>query len=151
MPDKRPSWLLIFQFFSNPSQDLARTPRLLILRKLTFFTNPSFHFLSLLVLYTQNFQCKIACFCICFSFILYDNLFLFFPSLYSYLKPFLNFRPPRLFSPCLLNFGTFSNPPFIGTPSYLELEISIFINSCMVVRKVVAPFFVNKFELYHAA
>jgi len=43
------------------------------------------------------FSKQIACFCICFSFILYDNLFMFFPSLCNHFEPFLNSDLPRLF------------------------------------------------------
>ena len=66
MLNKRPRCLLIFWFSSN-SQNLIRSSRLLILRTLTFSTNPSFHFLSLLVLFKPNFHDKIAHCCIYFS------------------------------------------------------------------------------------
>ena len=82
-----------FSIFFQPP-DLVRIPRLLILRKLTLFTNTSFHFLSLLVQFTHNFHGKIKYSCTYFSFMLYDNPFLFFPSLYNHLKPFLKFQPP---------------------------------------------------------
>ena len=59
--------------------DFTRTPRLFILKKITFFMNFSCCFLSLLVPFTSNFQGKIACFCMYFNFVLYDNLFLLFP------------------------------------------------------------------------
>ena len=50
---------------------------------------------------------------------LYENLFLFFPPLYNYLKPFLKFQPPRL-----VTFGIFFNPCLLGPPIYLALESS---------------------------
>ena len=87
--------LLIFRFFQPP--DLISTSRLLILGTLTFFTNPLFYFLSLLVLLTPNFHGKIAYSCIYFSFMLYDNLLLFFSSLYNHSMLFLKFRPPPFF------------------------------------------------------
>ena len=92
---KRPP-LINFSIFFQPPGPHKDPPRLLMLRNLTVSTNPSFHFLSLLVLFTPNFHGKIAYCCIHFSFMLYDNLF-FFSSLYNNLKPFLKFRPPRLF------------------------------------------------------
>ena len=104
-----------FDFCPTP-WSLLGLPRLLILRKLTFFTNPSFHFLSLLVLFTPNFHGKIACFCIYFDIMLYDNLFLFFPSLYNHLRPFLKFQPP----------------PFILTP--LAYYISEFFPTPLIIR-----------------
>ena len=56
--------------------------------------NPSFHFLSLLVLLTPTIQGKVECFCIYLSSMLYNNLFLFFSPFYNHLKRFLKFRPP---------------------------------------------------------
>ena len=90
--------LINFSIFFQPP-DLIKPPRLLMLRKLTFFTNPSFHFLSLLVLFTPDFHSKIAYCCIYLSFMLYDNLFLFFPSLYNHLSHFLEFQPPFFVAP----------------------------------------------------
>ena len=98
VPNKRPPFIN-FSNFSNPS-DFIRILLSLILRKLTFFTKPSFTFLSLLLLFTSsNFHGKIACFCIYFSSILSDNLFLFLPSLYNYSKPFHKFQPPFILTP----------------------------------------------------
>ena len=85
------SSLLIFRSVSN-LPDLIRTP-FINFKEIDFFTNSLLHFFSWLVLFTPNFQGKIACFCIYFSFMLYDNLLLFFPSLYNHLKPFLILRP----------------------------------------------------------
>ena len=87
--------LLIFRFFPTPEPYLD--PHLLILRKLTFYTNPSFHFLSVLGLFTPNFHGKITRFCIYFSLMLYDNLFLFCTSLYNHLKRLQNFLRSPLF------------------------------------------------------
>ena len=103
---------LIFGYFPTPT-DLIRTPRLLILGKSTLFTNLSFHFLSLLVQFTPNFHGKIAYCCIYFSFMLYDNLFLFLPSLYNHVKPSLKFQPPPpvYFDLPFIKFRNFSNPP----------------------------------------
>ena len=89
---------------------LLRSPRLLISKKLTFFTNPSFHFLSFSVLLTPNFPGKIAYCCIYLSFILYDNLFLFFPSLYHHLNHLLEFQPHIYSDPPLLHFRNLSDP-----------------------------------------
>ena len=124
VPNKRPSHLLVFQLFSNPP-DLIRTPRLLILRTLTFFTNSSFHFLSLLVLFTPNFHSKIACFCTYFSFMLYDNLPLFFPSLCSLVMSLLKFRtpPPFILTHPFIKFQIIFRPPcLLEPPVYLALE-----------------------------
>ena len=54
-----PPLLLIFDFF-QPPQTLLGPPCLLILRKLTLFTNPSFHFHSFLILFMPNFHSKIG-------------------------------------------------------------------------------------------
>ena len=131
MPNKCPPRLLTFQFLSNPP-DLIRTPRLLILRKLTSSTNPSFHFLSLLVLFKLNFHGKIA-YCYMFSFMLYDNLFLFFSSLHNHLKLFLKFRPPRL-----LTFGVFSDPPpcLLGPPFIGRLRILVSFKPASYLKNV---------------
>ena len=104
-----PPFLLTFQFYSNP-WTLLGPSRLLVLGELTFFTNLTFHSLSLLVLFTPNLHDKIAYYCIFFSFILYDNLFLFLTSLSNHSKPFLKFRPPVYSTPRLLTFGVFSDP-----------------------------------------
>jgi len=84
--------LINFSIFSNPQTLLG--PPFINFKEIAFFTNASFHFLSLLVLFTPNFHGKIAYCCIYFSFMLFDNLLLFFPSLYNYLRPFLKFQPP---------------------------------------------------------
>ena len=105
-----PPPLINFSIFFQPP-DLIRTPRLLILGKLTFITILSFHFLSSFVVFTPNFHGKIACFCIYFSFLLYDNLFLLFPSFYNHVNSLLKFRlPPFILTPHLLNFVIFSDP-----------------------------------------
>ena len=111
--------LINFSIFSNPL-NFIMTPCLLILRKLTSFTNHSFHFLSLLILFMPKFHGKIAQCCIYFSFMLYDNLHLFVLSLYNNLKPFLKVRPPRLST-----FGTFPTPLFIWTPIYWHLRVRV--------------------------
>ena len=122
MPNKRSPRLLIFHFFPIPP-DLIRIPRLLILRKLTFITNYLYLFLSFFVLFMRNFHGKIACFCIYFSFMPYNSLFLFLPPLYNQPTPFLKFLPPRLFSPPqFIEFRNFSDPLSIRTPVYLVLE-----------------------------
>ena len=84
--------------FQTPSE-FIRSLCLLILRKLTCSTNPSFHFFLLLALLTPHIHGKIASFCIYFSFMLSDNLFFFFPWLYIHLKPFLKSQPPVYFDP----------------------------------------------------
>ena len=98
MPNKRPSTcLLIFRFFQPP--DLIRTPSLNNCKEIDFFTNPSFHFLSFLVLFTPTIQGKMECFCVKCSSMLYDNLFLFFPSFYNHLSHFSNSDPPFILTP----------------------------------------------------
>ena len=100
--------LSIFQFFAT-SQDFIRSPHLLILRKLTFCTNPSFHFLSFLVLSTPNLHGKIAYCCIHSSFVPNDNLFLFFSPLYNHVKPVLKVRPPVKHLCCISHWWWVSN------------------------------------------
>ena len=97
VPNKCPPSLLIFRFYSNPP-DLIRPP-FISFKENDFFMNPSFHFLSLLVLFTPNIQGKIECFGIYCSSVLNVNLFLFLPSFYNNLKPFLKFRLPVYFDP----------------------------------------------------
>ena len=63
---------------------------------------------------------KIECFCIYFSSMLYDNLFLFFPSIYNHLKPFLKIQPLFILTPRLLNFRIFPTPLFIRTPRLFD-------------------------------
>jgi len=99
VPNKRPYYLIIFSFFSNPRTLLGAL--FINSKEIDFSTNPLFHFISLLALFKLCFHGKIACICIYSSFALYNNLLLFFPSLHSYSKRFLNFRPhsPLFFWP----------------------------------------------------
>ena len=97
--------LINFSVFVQPPGTYLDPP-FINFKEIEDFMYPSFRFLSFLVLFTPNMHGKIACFCIYFSFMLSDNLFLFFPSLYNHLKPFLKFRLPRL-----LNFGVYSSTP----------------------------------------
>ena len=116
VPNTSPHPLINFRFFPTP-WTLLGPSRLLILRKLTFFKNPSSYFFSLLVTFTLNFHGKIAYCCIYFSFILYDNLYLFLPSLYNQLKPSLKFRPPVYFDfPLFIKFRDFSDHPCLLGP-----------------------------------
>ena len=64
---------------------------------------------------------KLTCFCVNFSFSLYDSLFLSFPLLYNHFKQFLEFRPPPfILLPLLfLILEAFPTPLIIGTPSRL--------------------------------
>ena len=94
MSFKRHPQLLIFRFFSNPPPDLIWTPRSRILEKMTVFTDSSSCFLSFLVLFTPNFQVKIACSCIHFSCMRHYNLLLFFSSLCNHVRHFLNSNSP---------------------------------------------------------
>ena len=116
--------LLIFWIFSN-LLDFIRTPRLLSLRTLTIYTNPSFPFFVSTIY--ANFNGKIAYCSIYLSFMLYDNLFLFFPSLHNHLKPFLKFRPsPRLLEPSFIKFWNLFRPLcLLGHPVYLALESTL--------------------------
>ena len=116
VPNQCPPLFINFQFFAT-SPDFIRSPHLLLLRKLTFCSNPSFHFLSLLVLSTPNLHGKIADCCIHSSFMPNDNLFLFFSPLYNHAKPVLKVRPPvNLDSPIYHNLECFPTPLFIRTP-----------------------------------
>jgi len=116
--------LLIFRYFS----DLIRTtPRVLILRILTFFANSSCHSLSLLVLFMPNLYDKTGYCCIYFSSLLYDNLLLFFPSLHNHLQPFLKFQSPVYWiseffpTPCLLG------PPVYMAPESKWLRLGVYL------------------------
>jgi len=100
---------LIFRFFSNPPDPLG-PPVYWFFKEVDFCKNSSFHFLSLLVLFTPNFHGKITCFCIYFSFMLYDNLLLFFPSLCSHVMSLLKFRPSRLVWPPFIKIRNFFWP-----------------------------------------
>ena len=124
VPNKRPLPHINFSICSNPLS-LIRTPRLLILRN-RIFTKPSFYFVSFLVLFTPIIQGKTERFCIYFSSMLHDSLFLFFPSFSNHLKPCLKFLPPFILTPRLLNFRIFSDPQFIRIPVYLALESKMF-------------------------
>ena len=126
MLNKNPPHLLIFQFFPNP-MDLIRTPINNFLRKCTFFTNTSFHFLSLLVLLTPNFHGKIAYCCKCFSFMFCDNLFLFFPSLSNHSKPFLKFQPPVYFDPPFIKFWNIFQPLSLLVPPFIWYLIVCYV------------------------
>ena len=52
VPNKHPHRLLIFRVFPTPRTLLG--PPSINFKEIDFFTNPSFHFLSLLVLFTPN-------------------------------------------------------------------------------------------------
>jgi len=79
------SGLLIFRFFSNPL-NLIRTPVYYFYGNCLLLQTPNF--LSLFVLFTPSFHGKTAYCCIYFSSMLYDNPFVFFPSLYNHLSRF---------------------------------------------------------------
>ena len=117
VPNKCPPCLINFLiFFQSPGP--YKDPPFINFKKIEFITGLLCYFLSFLKLFTPNFQCKLTCFCVYFGFTLCDNLFLFFPLLYNNFKPFLEFRPP-----CLLHFGSLSNPPdYWDPPVYLALE-----------------------------
>ena len=81
------------------------------------------------------FQGKLMCFCIYSSFILYDNPFLFFPSLYNLLKLFLKSRPPVYFNPSFIKFRKFFRPPcLLGPPVYSAPESNL-LHSYMVLLR----------------
>ena len=70
--------------------------------EIVFFKNSSFQFNSLLVLITPNYvHVIIACFCIYFSFTIYDNLLLVCSSLYNHSNYFSNSAPLVHVDPCL--------------------------------------------------
>ena len=94
--------LINFSIF--PTTRTLLGPPFINVKDIDFFTNPSFHFISfhfisLLVLFTTNFHGKIVYCCKYFSFMLYDNLFWFFSSLYNDVKHFLNLQLPVYFDP----------------------------------------------------
>ena len=99
--------LIDFSIFVQSLDLIGTLPVLLLLRKLLFLANPSFWFLSLLVLHTPNFEDIISCFSIHFSFVLSGKVFLFFTSLYYHLKSFPQFEPPP---PPFIEFRNFFRP-----------------------------------------
>ena len=125
MPNKRPPPLInSWNFFQPPGP--YWTPPFITFKEIEFITGLLCYFLSLLVIFTSNFQGKLTCFCIYFSFTLYDSLFLFFPLLCNHFKPFLEFRPPRL-----LNFGSLSSPPDYWDPPFIwHLRVSMWCKAC---------------------
>jgi len=92
--------LVNFSIFSQPPGPYL--PPFINFTEIDFFTYPSFDVLSLLVLFTPNIQEKIAFFRTHFNFMLFDNQFSFFPSLYNHLKPFPKFRPPFILTPSFI-------------------------------------------------
>ena len=106
-----PPRISIFDFFPTPQTLLG--PPFIDFKKIEFITGMLCYFLSLLELFTPNLQGKLTCFCVYFSFTLCDSMFLFFPLLYSDFKLCLEFQPPLfILTPHLLNFRSFSNPPY---------------------------------------
>ena len=114
--------LINFSIYFQPP-DIIRTPRLLILRTLTLFTNPSFHSLSLLVLFTPNFHGKLY-FCIYFRLCFMTTRFCSFHPCIIIYSPLLNSNPPPF-----IKFRNFSNSLSIRTPVYLALESTILLKS----------------------
>ena len=112
VPTKCPPPLINFRLFPTP-RTLTETHHLLILKKLSLFTNPPFH--SLLVLFTANFHGKIACLCIYSSFMLSDICFCSFHRLIITSSSFSISDSPIYFDPRLLNFRLFSNPRLFHT------------------------------------
>ena len=113
-------------------QEPNKRPPFINLKNIEFITGLLCYFLSLLELFTPNFQGKLTRFCVYFSFTLCDSLFLFFPLLYTDLKPFLECRPPVYFDPPFIKFWKFFQPPLLlGPPVYLALESM----SCKLVAK----------------
>ena len=84
------------------------------------FTNSLLYLLSLLVLFKPIFEGKIACFCMHFSSLLYDNLVFLLPPLFNNCKAFLKLRTP----PPFVKFQSFFQLPFLGPghPIYVALE-----------------------------
>ena len=131
-----PPCLLILRFLSNPP-DLIRNPRLLFLAKSTFFYKAPILFPFFVCTIYAQVHGKIVCFCICFSFMLHDNRLLFFPSLYSHLKPFLNFRPPFILAtPLFIRFRNFSRPPVYWNLPFFVTSESIFSYVIMAALKL---------------
>ena len=83
------------------------TPRLVSFMEIDFFTNPSFHFVSFLVLFTPYFRDKITCFSTYFSFCFREHVFVLFVLVRIVISIcHSNFDPYGL-----LKFGIFSDPP----------------------------------------
>ena len=86
-----------FLIFSNPRTLLG--PPFINFKKIEFITGLLCYFLSLLELFTPNFQGKLTCFCVYFSFTLCGSLFLFYPLLYNDFKSFCRIPTPVYFNP----------------------------------------------------
>ena len=105
-----------FFIFSSP-RTLLGLPPFLYFKEIDFFTNPSFHFHSLLVLFTPNFHGKMSF--MYFSFMIYDNLFCSFRLCTIIESRYSHSAPP----PCLLGF-----------PVYLALDSMHRVISSSLVR-----------------
>ena len=107
--------LLIFGFFSNPA-DLIRTPRLLILRKLTFY-KPLISFPFFVSNIYARFAWQNSVLLCIFKFYALWQPVLFFPSFYNHLKPFLRLQPFVWFDPPVyLVSEFFRSPCLLGPP-----------------------------------
>ena len=113
--------LLMFRVFSKHLDLTRNSPHLLSLKKLTFLKNPSFHFLSLLVLFTTNFQGRLAFFCINFSSTLNENLLLVFPS-FIVTAIFAQIPTHPVYVAPLFLHLTICFLQFIRTPVYVTLQ-----------------------------
>ena len=85
--------LINFSIF--PASRTLLGPPFITFKEIDSLYKPLISFL--LVEFTPNFHGKMAYSCKYFSSMRYDNLFLFFPSLYNHLKPFLKFQPPPVY------------------------------------------------------
>jgi len=103
-----PPFIDLSIFFQPP--DLFRTPSFINFMETDSLYKPPFYFFSLLVLFTLNFHGKIAYCCIHFSFILYDSLFLFFPSLDEFKAP-SQIPTPLYFDHPFIKFRNFFQRP----------------------------------------
>ena len=110
--------LINFLIFFRPP-DCIRKPPFITFKKIEFITGLLCYFLSLLQLFTPNFQGKLTCFCIYFSVTLCDSLCLFFPLLYNDFKLFLEFRPPIYFESPFIKFRMFFQPLRLLGPTRL--------------------------------
>ena len=109
-------WIVKFVIFLNKRSNLILSLSLLKLPHFLFFLCWGFvigpmafpqHYILKKILFTPNCHRKIAYCCMCSSFMFYDNLFLFFPSLYN------NVEPPLFILTHLLNRFQNCSKPFV--------------------------------------
>ena len=93
MPNRYPFRLIIFLLLSNPHTLLR--PFINFKETLVFYELLILFPFFVSTIHPHFSKGKLAQFYVYFSFLLCDNLFLFFPSLYNHFKPFRKFQFPH--------------------------------------------------------